>query len=633
MNQTTVEKSILPVKRSFIKLFLFLLSLMAFMVLITFAPGKKIALLGYGCILLLLIILFFRGSIFSVLIETKPKPIHVALSTLFSITLGLNFYTMTLSTEITTLINSVHIQQKIVIILLTALGVLCAIPSLSMCLAYFSTHILEDMQVQKEKDALALQTKGLSMGRSVLLLCITYIIGISALLRANFNYIDDMGRAARGYQRWEPFSRFLSNSLSSFIHMNNYLTDISPLTQLIAIGILALSGILLLYIIYERTTFSLWELIALVPLVLNPYFLECISYKYDSPYMALSVLISIIPLLYRKKQAFFYIFLSMAGTAAMCMIYQASSGIYPLLVILLMLRLWYAKESFKNIIRFCCNSIIGYGMGMVFFKVFCMLPADTYVSNTLPGLKDFLPNFFNNLKEYYRLICSDFTPLWILLILIILAAFILHPIYHSKQKIITSLILTVFALCFMSILCFGAFPAFTAAAFSPRAMYGFGFLLTLLCISLMEGQQHMCVKTPVFLLSWAFFVFSFTYGNALYVQKEYTDFRITQVIDDLTHTDIFSGDAPITVQISGSIGPSPVLKNMTQKYPVLDRLVPITFKQDWHWGTYGFLHYYGLRNVVLDTSIDLTTFNLPPIQETMYHKISGNNTYVLIELK
>src|SRR5699024_10528602 len=125
----------------------------------------------------------------------------------------------------------------------------------------------------------------ISAKKSLCILTGIFLVGISAILKANFNYIDDMGRIADGYRGWNNFSRFVSTSLSVMIHANDHLADISPLTQLIAVLILSLSGIILLYIVYERKAFSFSELLALIPIGLNPYFLECISYKFDAPYM------------------------------------------------------------------------------------------------------------------------------------------------------------------------------------------------------------------------------------------------------------------------------------------------------------------------------------------------------------
>ena len=164
-------------------------------------------------------------------------------------------------------------------------------------------------------------------------------------------------------------------------------------------------------------------------------------------------------------------------------------------------------------------------------------------------------------------------------------------------------------------------------------MYGFGVFITILSICAAEVRQSTEIRVPALTLAWIFFVFSLTYGNALYVQKNYTDFRIMQVITDLNDMEVFLGEKPVVVQIAGSIGQSPVIRPMNKKYNILNRLIPITFRESWSWGQKQFFGYYGLKNVIRDTSIDLTTYELPVIKDTMYHTISGKDQYILIRLK
>lgn len=137
-------------------------------------------------------------------------------------------------------------------------------------------------------------------GRSkTFLLCITliYSIAISAIVRADFLYLDDLGRTLYGYRGWENFSRFSSNILSGILNGGRLLSDISPLTQLLAAVIMGLAASILAYTFSDGGETKPGALFAVIPLALNPYFLECFSYKFDSPFMAVSVLASVLPFL------------------------------------------------------------------------------------------------------------------------------------------------------------------------------------------------------------------------------------------------------------------------------------------------------------------------------------------------
>lgn len=602
--------------------------------ILTISTDNKEAILS--CLVFILISIAF---IFFSQNEIFTKPHHcfnnsrsIVLAFLICSAMGFNFYESWINSwRIGSISDAIGISSKYIIIFFSIIGTLSAIPIMSVFIEDFNKIIQNELkrEVPLENNKMS----NISAKKSLCILTGIFLVGISAILKANFNYIDDMGRIADGYRGWNNFSRFVSTSLSVMIHANDHLADISPLTQLIAVLILSLSGIILLYIVYERKAFSFSELLALIPIGLNPYFLECISYKFDAPYMSISILASIAPLLFRNTLAWKYILSVAIGIIIMCTSYQASSGIFPMIVILVALRMWYRNKSIKKILIFLINSIIGYGIGLMYFKQVIMIPTDTYVSNTLPIITELIPTIMANWERYFQLIVSDYTGLWKNIILLLSFFFLISSLKFSTQKRAFTLIVTVTVELFMLLLSFGFYPALIEPLFDPRAMYGFGIFLTLLCISTLENYQHTIIKIPALTLSWIFFVFAFIYGNALFVQKTYTDFRITQVISDLNDMEIFSNNEVVTVQISGSMGFSPIIERMQNDYPILKRLIPVTFRGDWDWGKKGFYSYYGLKNMKRDDSVDLSKYNLPLVKDSIYHTIYSDDNCVLINLK
>jgi len=239
---------------------------------------------------------------------------------------------------------------------------------------------------------------GIPMGKALLILFAVSVVGISAILRANFYYMDDSPRAALGYKQWDYFSRYLSTALATLVHGGDYLVDAAPLPQMLAMLIMAVSGILMGYIFCEWTTFSGWELAVLSILGLNPYFLGCVSFRFDAPYMALSVLAAVVPLLYRNRNTAAYVLVSGLGILAVCTSYQAAAGIFPMLVVALALRMWNRGKSIREVGLFCLKSAAGYALGLLFFKLVIMIPADTnYVGNALPSAGELIPHFMRNL--------------------------------------------------------------------------------------------------------------------------------------------------------------------------------------------------------------------------------------------
>ncbi len=564
--------------------------------------------------------------------QLLKNPAHQMLGLVVCSALGCNFYNTWLDSRYVERIAGIlGAQIEPFLFVCAAVMALAAMPAAGCVLSYYITAAREDF---RSKNALPGREKGLPLGKAFWILFVVYAIGISAVLRADFLYRDDFGREAFGYKHWDYFSRYLSTAMATLVHMNDQLVDIAPLPQLLAMGIMALSGMATAYIVYERKAISWWELLVLVPLGLNPYFLECISYRFDAPYMAVSVLCGVFPLLFRKRNSVAYVFASMMGTLMVCTSYQAATGVFPMLVIFLALRLLHRGEPFREVFVFCLKSVVGYGLGLVFFKLAIMKPADAgYVTNALPGLTELIPNTLNNLKRYYLLISSDFKTIWLVLTVLGVAVFPVVSASGSKLKKLPALALSLLGLVLMGLLCFGIYPVLADTIFAPRAMYGFGVLIALLGLAAAEDGKQVLFSVPVLVLGWAFFVFSFHYGNVLSIQKEYTDFRVNLVIEDLNDLEIFQTGEEVTVQLTGNIGKAPILKNLPQDNGILDRLLPDTFGGVDDWTQYGFYYYYGLKNVAWDRETDLTGKDLPVLEERMYHTIYGADNLVLIELK
>ena len=554
-----------------------------------------------------------------------------AVSLILGLGFGCNFYnTWQDSRYVGGIAGVLGWETESFLLTVAAAVVLLSVPAVSCALSYFWETAVRDYRKKKS----AASGRGIPAGRAFLILLLIYGIGISAIVRADYFYRDDLGRVAFGYKQWDYFSRYLSTALATLVHGGDYLVDAAPMPQLLAVALMAAAGIVLLYVIFDRTEFSLWEIGALVPMGLSPYFLECLSYRFDAPYMVVSVLAAVLPLLLRRGRPVAYLLASMLGILAVCTSYQAATGLFPMLVIFLMLRMWNQGKSLREVFAFCGISAAGYILGMVFFLLVLMRPADAgYVSNTIPGSAGFVENTLKNLELYWNYVTTDFPDFWLLLMLLAAVVFLVETVCRSLQKKAAALAVAAVCLLAMALLSFGIYPFLAEPVFAPRAMYGFGVLLTLFGITAAEDSRKILQKLPVLILSWLFVVFAFTYGNALTSQKEYTDFRVRLVIEDLAEMEVFR-EEPVTVQIVGSIDKAPVLREKARKDRILlDRLLPRTFGNTGEWERYNFYYYYDLRNVVWDRSVNLRNMDLPVIKDTMYHTIRGEGTNVLIQLK
>lgn len=471
-------------------------------------------------------------------------------------------------------------------------------------------------------------------GQPLFLMFIVYLIGTYSIIRANFYYIDDMGRANIGYHGWTTMGRYVSEYLSYIIHANDYLADVSPLTQWIALFFLAIASICVIYLVTQDKKINFLQLVAAIPIGLSPYYLECISYKYDSPYMALSVFCSVLPLLFRNCKKRNYVLISVVSILLVCMSYQASMGIFPFMVVLLATKDWSKKENLKKIFSFVGRSVLSYIVALVIFQVFILKPVDTYVSSSILPSNMLVFGTINNLVKYYTNVWNDFEVEWLVFVGGIFISYLVVLVLNSEQKKLRTVVVGVISLVVMLMLAFGGYPFLEKPSFSSRAMYGIGVLIGCLSVMVCSSTKAVIGKLPCVFLSWSFFVFSFAYGNALYMQAEYTNFQASMIAEDLAELECVQSGEKLKVNISGNLGYAAPVQNAKAGYKMLHRLVPVTLRQKWSWGVYGLVNYYGLDNLVydvIDDTMELEQMNCEV--DNAYYSIFVDKHNVYIKIK
>lgn len=523
---------------------------------------------------------------------------------------------------------NIGVVSKLKLTIFTSILGIAAIPGIYMLTDYLLKDVFE---AHKLSANLMIWTI-----KPLLIIFSIYLCAEISIIRANFNYIDDMGRVFEGYMGWDSFSRYISNYLSNYLHANMYLADISPLPQLLSALFLAASGVIVLYAITGRTQYGFIDYCAVVPLGISPYFLECLSYKYDSPYMAISVLAAVFPSVFLmfdhndKK----LVTASFISTMIVCLTYQAASGILPMLVIFICgLRLIKNECLTHEVFHYVISATLGYASAILFFRIFIMMPADNYVSNSFPQLNELISTVLSNYSQYFSNVLNDFNPIWLALLMVLAFGFILFAVVGNKENRLYNLFIAMAVVFFSAILIFGLYPILSVPLFSPRAMYGVGAwiaFVALATVSIYTDCKIQCLsKLVIFALAWSFFTFSFTYGNALDCQKQYTEYRTREVISSINSN--FPNKELRELRMTGAIGYAPAIQNTINQYPVLGRLVPVTLSGGWMWGEYEICKYFSIPlnpNWSEDYDIDL-----PVLQETSNFIIKGDNTTIIVELR
>lgn len=439
----------------------------------------------------------------------------------------------------------------------------------------------------------------------VIILFAIYILALMPLFRANYNYIDDLGRAFAGY-RFDDFGRYGSNMLSIGLWASRYLTDISPFPQILAAFIMALAGTMLIFIIRRELPnddrkFHVRDIVATIPLALFPYFLECLCFKYDAPFMALSVFISIFPLLFKNRKRRQYVVISALSMLLMCLTYQASSGVYPMLVLLIFAIMLLQKK--KDVMKFLIWSVIPYVVTLLFYEVFMVPKYNTYVTNEMFSLNKLLPGVINNFRTYLKIIKINFSLVWLALIAAALILCIIGLVTSSKLRWHQSLTIAIVLPAVMFLLCFGVYPALTKPLFCPRGMLGFGIWITMIFITACACCRWYFVPGVVCLAaSYSFFTFALSLGNILNNEQEYANFREYMIISDISQIEASSKqhNKVRKLKVSGSIGYAPSYRkyNSVKSAKIMTWMIPRVLKDDtFYWNVHHLANYYGLKNI------------------------------------
>ena len=238
-------------------------------------------------------------------------------------------------------------------------------------------------------------------------------------------------------------------------------------------------------------------------------------------------------------------------------------------------------------------------------------------------------------KMFTALLFSDFKLLWVLLIAALSVWFVVSALLESKRGKAASFALSLVVVCLMFLLSFGVYPAMESPTKDPRSMYGVGVFIALIGVANVSiTRAKWLTRGLTLVLSWAFLAFACIYGNALAYQREYDDFRINEVLCDLTSLDEFNTPDAKFVQIVGSAGHSPVVLAMAKNTNtvILTRLVPPMFHGEHVMGMEKFAEYYGMNADWTRNPIKFDYQDWQLLHTSHWHKIYYDDNRFVVEL-
>ncbi len=465
----------------------------------------------------------------------------------------------------------------------------------------------------------------------VVFLCIFYCIALAPLFLANVNFLDDSHRALTGGRGWAYLhSRWISEYASIFVHADTILRDISPFPQLIAIVLIALSSVAICIVVcgkkYTKTALVISALLGV-----TPFFLECFAFKFDAPYMALSVLASVIPFLFAHKTPKIFISASFIGTLVMLTTYQLASGMYIMMTLFFVFHMWNSGTwHYRKVGQYIILALVGYGSALIFFRIFLMQKG-ILEHHTIFSFTELLPGVIANTQDHFHDIFGALHVVWIGILCVMIALFIVKAIVVSTHDKVLASILIVGMLVVMFIFVQGFFVFVDGMNSVPRYYIGMNMFIVLIALYLIK-PPHAFFGVPGIALVYCFFVFAFAFGNALTDQVRFKTFIATMLMHDLSKIVTTTEQLENThIYLREPIGNAPSVESLQKDYPIAKKLIPNDFGR--HVFGYTNLAWYNfpaMRPEKMTKDQKDQSKKAPIMAETFYYTIRGDkqNLYI-----
>ncbi len=483
-----------------------------------------------------------------------------------------------------------------------------------------------------------------------------YLLGIFSIIRSNRSYLDDLGRALYGYADWSAAARPLSELFSWFLYFGEITVDASPLTQIIAVVILAVTAVLLLEALRVRSSWG--AVICAVPVGLSPYGLENLSYKFDSPTMALAMFFSVLPCCLARRPGRFSFLASALCLFASASFYQPALGCYLCVVVYMCLVDLASRARFSRVARRAARLLLPFIVGVGAYALqarfwFSHSQYADYVTqhSLLPSLSQMPAELAANIASYTSLLVQDWRCNGLGALMCLLFLFFVLRLFSrrltaarmggfSPQTWPRFLFIVLLLPCFL-LAPFGIQYILVDPVWTPRTFQGFGIMVSLMLLSLhtvarakdlsrhvpalrkyapphrsaasgpaSDGNAPAARTSGILsgpfaallprraaivvqgLLAMQLLVFANVYGNLLDAQNQWEMSRMSLLASDLNRYIKETGSSRIF--FVGSVGLSPLAVNPARKYPLLKRLVTVPLTRDWQWG-YEQLHTFGVQ--------------------------------------
>lgn len=434
-----------------------------------------------------------------------------------------------------------------------------------------------------------------------------YALILYPILRADRPYNDDLKRALIGRAGWDSNGRPLTTLLMRVLQCYDHaMVDISPLTQIGAIGLLAFIGAM----VARRYVVGPAWLAALIafPLGAQPFFLANLSYKFDALTMCLAMLLALVPILRPPagRRGWWLGVLALFGSLNL---YQPAVNLYLVFVLLDLVLLQLRNASGRELAGTAGVRLLQVVVSMLIYELVVGIHISGWVEHqaeTIHGWHE-LPLLLRNFVDFYAFVIAGFNGHWWLYfgpLLVVLAVIpVIVGVRHAMERQalepgwVTLLLVIASVLMPMAgmVCALGPMLLLRKPEIEPRVLMGLGALLSAGLVVMLSalrrwGRSDGWSQAAGIMLTLGMGVVASAYGNAMGAQKAYEERIAARLVDDLA---VMQAGHPVhSLIVAGSAGYAPLAAHVVDQLPVVRALTPVYLTDGTAFNTRGFLMYY-----------------------------------------
>lgn len=418
------------------------------------------------------------------------------------------------------------------------------------------------------------------------------ILGVALIpfISSNVYYMDDLYRVVLGIKGWSgdarPFAEIFYNVLTL---QSDIMPDLFPAPLILAVVFLCF----VFSMLSERFSNGRDILFAfcICPLILNPLFSSNLHFKYDSPFMVLSVAFALLPFCFAFKRTVLYVLVTAAFVTLTLSTYQVSVNIFAVLTVVEFLYV-ATKGDFRAAVLRLINRGVGFIVGyLVYSKIIIPLtPVNKYfleyssaVGLNKSGVLKVLDNFTSSFSIFSNSQSMGFE----IFVFCIVAAYVLaiSNLLISNHKSISPIALALssvlaffmFVLLIPGVMIFSEQPLFFA-----RGYIGFGgfvsAMLIPLCWASVRVLRYILVIPYVYMVG-----FVYAAHNAFKIENDHIEQTAMNIISDINNS---GHDDVKYIRVDGELKNSPGTEVIVTAYPLVKTILPKAFSYQYDGGLY-----------------------------------------------